>query len=173
MRSTSSQLINEYCEATKRLYGVTVRVSAKDANRFLQLEKELISNDILPRHYAGRLLKHLRSWVRYRKLKCVPVNVFLGDWALSLYLKELDEKSQRIALTDEDRMVMVQEAYRILVYAYVNRKDYDVAEIDLEPVIGNMWRQANYRERDAALRQASHQLEQMSGHLSIQSSVQT
>lgn len=166
-----SQLCKHYIEATKAVYKQDIFVPAGQQQKFYAREKIIIAKGITPRDYAYRLTKHLQWWVKQRKFRNLPINTFLGDWAMRIYLNELDEKTERLSLCAEDNLILIQEEYRVLLYAYVNDIEYDEAASTLSLLMGDVWSNSTYKQRHLARQQALKQLEVCSGYLSVQQSI--
>lgn len=137
------QMADLYIDATREVFGKTIFVAKKDWGKFYTFEKKLVEANILPRDYAFRLLKHLKGWTLRKGWKHLPVNVFLGKWAVELYLKDIGNRKFVYVTDDEDyHSILVAEEYKVIMFAEHERISVRAAAQQLWPLMGEYWRQA-------------------------------
>lgn len=142
--SSEPQLLVFYKRATEAVYKVQVRVGKEKHVKFRDKEKELAELGILPRDYAYGVAVLLEKWVTSKKMRNIPVNVFLGPWALKKFRKVNDSITVTISdfHSDDDVSVLWSEIIVAKYYVEANlikhtRLSKVVAE--LEPLLSEKW----------------------------------
>lgn len=142
--SSEPQLLVFYKHATEAVYKVQVRVGKEKHVKFRDKEKELAELGILPRDYAYGVAVLLEKWVTSKKMRNIPVNVFLGPWALKKFRKVNDSITVTISdfHSDDDVSVLWSEIIVAKYYVEANlikhtRLSKVVAE--LEPLLSEKW----------------------------------
>jgi len=139
-----TQLLRYYKLAMEEVYGVYVKVTATKVERFISKEKDLLTLGILPKDYAYGVAILLEKWVKDKKFKAVPVNVFLGNWAFSKYMKVRDSISVTIDPISSDGNVSLLWSELLVAKTYIqsnlikHTRMCDVVE-DLRPLLGEEW----------------------------------
>ena len=130
--------------AVKNIFGVTIRIPAKVYNRYVAFDKQLQKAGINPADYAYEICVILRSWVKRKGLQSVPINTFVGDWALTKYMKVYDSETVTIDRPKQDEQFELLH-YELLVarsYIEANLIEYkklrDVV-IELKPILSKEW----------------------------------
>jgi hypothetical protein len=85
--SGTPPLVFHYIAAHKNLLGYKPFVHAKTYARFTVFEDDLREKQIPSRDFAYTVVKLLKKKVTENDWKCVPLNMFLGDYAIKLYQK--------------------------------------------------------------------------------------
>lgn len=96
------QLMSMYRVSTLEVYGVNVYVPKTYLDKFLNFERSLIKHEISPSLYTTTILVLLRGWCKQKRLTYVPMNTFLGKWAMERYLKVAHSKSVEILGIDAE-----------------------------------------------------------------------
>lgn len=76
-----------YLDAIEEVFGTKCYVSKNDYATFLVLEDDLRDLGIKRHDYAYTVVRMLRRWALFHKMKFVPIRTFCGDWALRRYNK--------------------------------------------------------------------------------------
>jgi hypothetical protein len=85
----SPQAARFYKAAQLAVFGEEVWLDPEQIQRLGQLEAFLRHNSIFPRDYAYGLTESLRAWVQGKGLRCLPVNMFCGEWAKAHFQEEV------------------------------------------------------------------------------------
>jgi hypothetical protein len=76
-----------YLNAIEEVFGTRCHIGKNDYATFLVLQDDLHDLGIKNRDYAYTVVRMLRQWALYHKMKFVPMRTFCGDWALRRYNK--------------------------------------------------------------------------------------
>lgn len=90
-----------YESSQQDVMGVDTYVHKKYYPKFSVFEDDLRDLSVSYRDYAYVVTKMLRDWAKDHKFKTVPINVFLGNWALEGYLKVRDSRQVKIRVDDD------------------------------------------------------------------------
>ena len=79
------ELVMHYKSATKDIYGINADVAKYTYDKFRERSEYLRKGGIPLRLFAYGVLTILQDWVAKKKLRQLPTNVFLGEWALKKF----------------------------------------------------------------------------------------
>lgn len=113
-------LTRYYIGAHRDVLGVHVRVSKNKYGTFLVFDDELRIRGIGAHEYAYTVVKLLKKWLVKKKLRSVPVDVFVGEWALGKYVRVAGSDYVYIALDDVDNDVYYSE--RAVAEIYISER---------------------------------------------------
>lgn len=99
--SFEPQLVRFYKLAQDKIFHVQPFMHSKYWPRFADFEILLSELDFTPRDYSYTVTEILKKWCKDRNLKCVPRNVFTGNWALERYQKVMGSATVSIMGADE------------------------------------------------------------------------
>lgn len=91
-RSLTPQTVRHYNKAQTIIYDFQSYVPKKRYPQFNKLEKKLFVHGVMSRDYAFGLSESLQGWVRAKKWRCLPINVFCGDWAVGYFVEEIGNR---------------------------------------------------------------------------------
>lgn len=140
------QLLRYYKLAMEEVYGTYVRVKKDKFTRFISKEKELLKLGVEPKDFAYGVAILLERWVREKKFKTVPVNVFLGKWADDKYMKVRNSVSVTIDPINSDESVNLLWSELLVAKTYIqsnlikSTRLCDIVE-ELEPILSEDWLQ--------------------------------
>ena len=140
------QLVRFYKAANMQIFGKYPYIPVKCIDRFKKFEAELNKAGISPKDYAYTVVRILVNWVRGKNMHYVPVNTFLGQWALSRYNKIVNSETVTIAVDEDEHDRMLHTELMVArQYIYENSKQCkrmtEVVE-DLRPLLYTGWLQA-------------------------------
>lgn len=142
--SGEPQLAYLYRCAIGAVYDIPIHLDKKVFSRFSIKEAELRKLNIELYDYAYGVCIILESWVKGKGLTFVPVNAFLGEWALKKYMKI--NNSMTIRIDDIDTAENVELLYvELLVARYYIEANlikytrlYEIVE-ELKPLLSSRW----------------------------------
>ena len=159
-QQSKPQTARAYEKYIKEIYGVYIKVKSSQYVKFVELDRKLIAAGIFPEEYTERVLRHLKSWVKNKGWKCLPVNVFLGDWAYNLYITDIGDKVY-YDITDkrEQEQILVVEDVRYLMAVM----EYGDKALDLvAPFMSTSWLESVVTPEHTTIRQRAQTLLQRS-----------
>lgn len=78
-------LVGYYIDAMKRVYDAIRRVKQDQYPQFERVEHMLLERGLYPENYAITVARLWKYWCLERRLRCLPVNVFLGNKSVRWY----------------------------------------------------------------------------------------
>lgn len=142
LKKLMPQMAMLYIEATRSVFGKQITVAEKQWDKFYKFEKQLQAQSILPRDYTFRLMKELKGWVGRKGWHHLPANMFMGEWAVNLYISKIGNRHFSFATDDEDqRALLIQDEYRVLMYAQDRNISIRAAAGEIWPLLGDSWRE--------------------------------
>lgn len=137
----SSQLMIHYIKASSAVYNHRPYVTVPQSVVLSKHDKKLEKQHIRQKDYAHRLLAHLKKWVLGKKWKTLPVHLFVSEWALDLYKKEIGDRSfNYINENDEMFKILVVQEFEVLKYhRHSGNTDYQKSVEDMKPMLTDDW----------------------------------
>ena len=132
------QLIFMYRAATQKIYNVNVFVPKSRLNRFLQFEKSLIMHEMSPSLYTTTTLTILQKWVKQKGLDYVPINVFLGKWAMERFLKVYQSQTVEIMGLDAAKHAELLHSELLVARAHMKRTIEAGQEVPMDLSVGKL-----------------------------------
>ena len=142
------QLARHYEAASKSIHQSKVYVPVAQWAKFYDREDELTEAGVFPRDYAYRLLEHTAYWIKRKGWRTMPVNMFLGDWALNEYTTKLGNRPFDY-ITDKEESKRMVEASQHLLMEYIKHyqlESEDAAISDLWLFMSEEWK-LDYKKR--------------------------
>ncbi len=145
--SNRPQLVTHYINACQSVYGVEPFIHRKLYSKFSVFEDDLREEGISPKDYAYVVAKLLEKFVYNKGLKCITVNLFLGDYCLTRYKRVKKTKTVEIRHNDIKDILLHDEVLVARVYIEKNSKSsngyYRLCDIvdELKPLLSSEWLQ--------------------------------
>ena len=155
------QSLTHYKNATKKLFGQEPPISKKQASKFDSFDKTLDKQNILPRDYAYRLLEYLEPWTLRKGWKFLPVHIFTGKWAQSLYLQEIGNRHyEHVSLGDEQFSMLVMEELSVMKYysGIMHGGNFEDSVTAMYPFLSNAWKLSYQQRSHIAIHEAAQEL---------------
>ena len=136
-------LVRYYEEAHRELLGKRIFIHPSKFPIFLTFSDDLRELGATNREYAFTVVKILKTWLKEKKLACVPINVFCGDWALGRFLKVFESES--VEIKEEDPMEALLQSELMVARYYVSKNSSGEcirlrdAVKDLLPLLNKRW----------------------------------
>lgn len=112
--SGKPKLAKAYEDANLKVYRAILLVRPEHYAKFSVREDDLVEWGIDSMLYAKTVCAMLREWAHMHKLKWIPQNTFLGNWAYERFLKVLNTTSVDLQLDDDTMLyseLMVARVY--------------------------------------------------------------
>jgi hypothetical protein len=137
-----SQLITHYRSAAKKVFGKEPYVHPKHISKFLVFEDDLRERGIGTYDYATTVVAMLEPWARKRNINYIPVNLFLGQYALDRYMSIANSDTVTISIGDDKDEILYNELMVARLYIQKNLQDVrrlgDIVS-DLRPILSKAW----------------------------------
>jgi hypothetical protein len=96
--------------------------------------------------YAYGIITLLESWRKKRNFRCIPINVFCGEWAFGRFLKIYEQEYAKIHSLEGNEIILQNELLFAKCYISKNingvvRKSGVIAEMNA--LLSDEWRLAN------------------------------
>ena len=108
-------LVNHYIDAHDKVLGVFVKVNPSHYAVFDVFTEDLQDLKIDPKTYSVNVVQILRSWLKLKNFRSVPIRVFCGDWALGKFLK-VDAREYVKLEVDDDASEILQSELTVARY---------------------------------------------------------
>ena len=115
-----SQLIIHYRSAAKKVFGKEPYVHPKNISKFLVFEDDLRERGIGTYDYATTVVAMLEPWARKRSISYIPVNLFLGQYALDRYMSIANSDTVNISISDDKDEILHSEILVARLYVHEN-----------------------------------------------------
>lgn len=138
------QLLSHYLRAHEALLRVKPYVHKKYYKRFSKFELRLHKEGIAPRDYAYGIIP-LLDWARKEhNVTTIPINLFLGDWALIRYKEKCDQHFEKASAVDVDAGELLQAERMAAQYFIATKQEsphitFAEAVKELRPMLPAEW----------------------------------
>ena len=117
-------LVRYYIDATNKTYTMHLYVHKRNWSRFMVFEDDLRDLHVPSRDYAYTTSKLLQRWCAAHKFGFVPMNVFLGDWALSKFMKVWQSDTVNIETAPSQDDILHSELMVARMYIHESTAHY-------------------------------------------------
>lgn len=160
------ELVIHYQYATKRVFGHEVYISSKLYGRFLAFSDDLKDLGYSVSDYANTVVQLLKPWALRKGLDDVPVNAFLGNWALERYEEIVN--SEYVSSDDADPDLMLESELvvaKFYIDSHVSGECLRFRDCvkQLMPMLNKEWLEAYKNIDDRSETQALDLLEEFYG----------
>jgi len=140
------QLVTHYENATWKVFHYKFIVHKTYYSKFAVTEDDLRQMGIDPREYSYTVASLLKRWCETKKFDHIPINVFLGPWAMKKYLKVVNQRS--VVIQEPDVIDKVELMYNEQLFAnsFIYRNTHSINYVremdivaDLKPFLSQSW----------------------------------
>lgn len=128
-----------YIKSQWTVFNARVFVQQSSLSRFKVLSDELVDNGYDAENYAYTVSNMLKRWVMEHKFRCIPVNIFTGEWTLKKYKKVAKQQTVEIVSNETDELVYSE---MLVAQKYIESKGLrKLPEIvdELFPLLSSKW----------------------------------
>lgn len=142
--STMPQLLSHYLKAHETLFNIKPYVHKKHYGRFSKFELRLHKEGIVPRDYAYGIIP-LLDWARKKhNTETIPLNLFLGVWALTEYKAKCDVHFEKVTTTESDAGELLQAERMAVQYFIASKQEFPTLSFaeaveELRPMLPADW----------------------------------
>jgi hypothetical protein len=143
--TTIPQLVFHYVDACESVYKYRPYVPKKYYGKFSVFEDDLREMQISSMDYANSVVALTKKFVKGKGMKCLPINMFLGNYCLKVYNRYLSTNT--VTVVDTDRQVMLYNELLVARF-YIDKNIHrdgnshirmSDAIDELEPLLDKRW----------------------------------
>lgn len=137
-------LVNCYVDAINKVFGTPIRVAKKNWFKFAVFEDDLREKGITAKEYSFTTIKMLEKWARDHHMSYLPIRIFLGDWALSKFMKLWNSVSVEMMPDEQINEESLLHSELLVARLYIEESRTKFVRLstiveDCKPMLSKLW----------------------------------